>query len=66
MSHNLLNLTGSTEQDILELIELANSFKSGDLHEYRHENLFPDKKVASIFSEPSTRTKLSFEIALVI
>ena len=31
MSHNLLNLTGSTEQDILELIELANSFKSGDL-----------------------------------
>ena len=24
---------------------------------------FPDKKVASIFSEPSTRTKLSFEIA---
>ncbi|MDB4094994.1 aspartate carbamoyltransferase catalytic subunit, partial [Gammaproteobacteria bacterium] len=63
MSHNLLNLTGSTEQDILELIELANSFKSGDLHEYRHENLFPDKKVASIFSEPSTRTKLSFEIA---
>ena len=63
MSHNLLNLTGSTEQDILELIELANSFKSGDLHEYRHENLFPDKKVASIFCEPSTRTKLSFEIA---
>ena len=63
MSHNLLNLTGSTEQDILDLIELANSFKSGDLNEYRHENLFPDKKVASFFSEPSTRTKLSFEIA---
>ena len=63
MSHNLLNLTGSTEQDILELIELANSFKSGDLNEYRLENLFPDKKVASFFSEPSTRTKLSFEIA---
>ena len=51
------------EQDILELIELANNFKSEDLIEYRHENLFPDKKVASIFCEPSTRTKLSFEIA---
>ena len=63
MSHNLLNLTGLKEQDILELIELANNFKSEDLIEYRHENLFPDKKVASIFSEPSTRTKLSFEIA---
>ena len=63
MSQNLLNLAHLEEQDILELIELANNFKSEDLIEYRHENLFPDKKVASIFCEPSTRTKLSFEIA---
>ncbi len=63
MSQNLLNLAHLSEQDIQELIELANNFKSEDLVEYRHENLFPDKKVASIFSEPSTRTKLSFEIA---
>ena len=64
MSQNLLNLSHLKEQDILELIELANNFKSEDLIEYRHENLFPDKKVASIFCEPSTRTKLSFEIAV--
>jgi len=63
MSQNLLNLSHLKEQDILELIELANNFKSEGLIEYRHENLFPDKKVASIFCEPSTRTKLSFEIA---
>ena len=63
MSHNLLNLADLKQQDILGLIELANNFKSEDSIEYRHENLFPDKKVASIFSEPSTRTKLSFEIA---
>ena len=63
MSQNLLNLAHLKEQDILELMKLANSFKSEDLIEYRHENLFPDKKVASIFCEPSTRTKLSFEIA---
>jgi aspartate carbamoyltransferase catalytic subunit len=63
MSQNLLNLAHLKEQDILKLIELANNFKSEDLIEYRHENLFPDKKVASIFCEPSTRTKLSFEIA---
>ena len=63
MSKNLLNLAHLSEQDIQELIELANNFKSEDLIEYRHENLFPDKKVASIFCEPSTRTKLSFEIA---
>ena len=63
MSQNLLNLADLKEQDILKLIELANNFKSEDLIEYRHENLFPDKKVASIFCEPSTRTKLSFEMA---
>jgi len=63
MSQNLLNLSHLKEQDILELIELANNFKSEDLIEYRHENLFPDKKVASIFCEPSTRTKLSFDMA---
>ena len=63
MTQNLLNLNHLTAQDIQELIELANNFKSDDLIQYRHENLFPDKKVASIFCEPSTRTKLSFEIA---
>ena len=63
MSQNLLNLAHLKEQDILELMKLAINFKSEDLIEYRHENLFPDKKVASIFCEPSTRTKLSFEIA---
>jgi len=63
MSQNLLNLAHLKEQDILKLIELANNFKSEGLIEYRHENLFPDKKVASIFCEPSTRTKLYFEIA---
>jgi aspartate carbamoyltransferase catalytic subunit len=63
MSQNLLNLAHFTEKDIVELIDLANNFKSGDLNEYRHEDIFSDKKVVSIFSEPSTRTKLSFEIA---
>ena len=63
MSQNLLNLADFTEKDILELIDLANNFQTNDPVGYRHENLFPDKKVASIFCEPSTRTKLSFEIA---
>ena len=63
MSQNLLNLADFTEKDILELIDLANNFQTDDPTGYRHENIFPDKKVASIFCEPSTRTKLSFEIA---
>ena len=60
---NLINFSDLTKKDIYDLIELANNFKSEDSLDYRNENLFPDKKIASIFCEPSTRTKLSFEIA---
>ena len=63
MSKNLINLSTFTKKEILSLIDLANNFKSEDALEYCHENIFPDKTVASIFCEPSTRTKLSFEIA---
>ena len=63
MSKNLINFSDLTKTDIFDLIELANNFKSEDSLDYRSENLFPDKKIVSIFCEPSTRTKLSFEIA---
>ena len=63
MSKNLINFSDITKKDIFDLIELANNFKSEDSLDYRSENLFPDKKIISIFCEPSTRTKLSFEIA---
>ena len=63
MSRNLVNLADLNKKDILDLIELANNFKSENLLDYRNENLFPDKKIVSMFCEPSTRTKLSFEIA---
>ena len=63
MSKNLINVSELSKKDILDLIELANNFKSEDCLDYRNENLFPDKKIVSIFCEPSTRTKLSFEIA---
>ena len=63
MYKNLINFSDLTKKDIYDLIELANNFKSEDSLDYRNENLFPDKKIASIFCEPSTRTKLSFEIA---
>ena len=63
MSKNLINFTDLRKKDVFDLIELANNFKSEDSLDYRSENLFPDKKIVSIFCEPSTRTKLSFEIA---
>ena len=63
MSKNLINFSDLTKKDIFDLIELANNFKSEDFLDYQNENLFPDKKIVSMFCESSTRTKLSFEIA---
>ena len=63
MSKNLINFSDLTKKDIFDFIELANNFKSDDSLNYRDENLFPDKKIVSVFCEPSTRTKLSFQIA---
>jgi aspartate carbamoyltransferase catalytic subunit len=63
MSKNLINFSDLTKKEIFDLIELANNFKSEGSQDYRNEDLFPDKKIVSLFCEPSTRTKLSFEIA---
>ena len=62
MNRNLLSLNDLSKKEILELIEFAKNFKLED-GSFRKENLFPDKTVANVFCEPSTRTKSSFEIA---
>ena len=56
MSRNLINFSDLAKKDIYDLIELANNFKSEEALDYRNENLFPDKKIVSMFCEPSTRT----------
>jgi len=63
MSKNLINFSDLTKKEIFDLIKLAHNFKSEGSQDYRNEDLFPDKKIVSLFCEPSTRTKLSFEIA---
>src|SRR5210317_124427 len=62
MNKNLLSLNDLSKKEILELIEFAKNFKLEDGF-FRKENLFPDKTIANVFCEPSTRTKSSFEIA---
>ena len=62
MSKNLLSISDLSKKEILDLIEFAKNFKQDD-GSYRKENLFPDKTIANVFCEPSTRTKSSFEIA---
>ena len=62
MANNLLSINDLSKKEILDLIEFANNFfnEEGD---FRRESLFPDKTIANVFCEPSTRTKSSFAIA---
>ena len=62
MANNLLSINDLSKKDILDLIEFSNNFIDGEGN-FRKENLFPDKIVANVFCEPSTRTKSSFAIA---
>ena len=62
MNKNLLSISDVSKKEILDLIEFAKNFKQDD-GSFRKENLFPDKTIANVFCEPSTRTKSSFEIA---
>ena len=62
MAKNLLSINDLTKDEILELINFSNSFID-DEGNFRKENLFPDKIVANVFFEPSTRTKMSFAVA---
>ena len=62
MADNLLSINDLSKKEILELIEFANNFFN-DEGSFRRESLFPDKTIANVFCEPSTRTKSSFEIA---
>ena len=61
MKH-LTSLKELSKVEILELLDLADNFIDSEGF-IRRDPLFPDKKVINIFCEPSTRTKISFEIA---
>ena len=62
MSNNLLSINDLSKKEILDLIDFAKNFKQDD-GSFRKENLFPDKTIANVFCEPSTRTKSSLFIA---
>ena len=61
MKH-LTSLKELSKDEILEFLDLADNFIDSEGF-IRRDLLFPDKKVVNIFCEPSTRTKISFEIA---
>ena len=62
MANNLLSINDLSKKEILEIIEFANNFFN-DEGSFRRESLFPDKTIANVFCEPSTRTRSSFAIA---
>ena len=62
MVKNLLSINDLTKKEILDLINFSNNFIDEEGN-FRKEDLFPDKTVANIFCEPSTRTKMSFAVA---
>ena len=62
MNRNLIALSDLSKKEILDLISFAEKFINED-GTFKKESLFPDKTIANIFCEPSTRTKSSFEIA---
>lgn len=59
---HLTSLKVLSKDEILELLDLADNFIDTE-GSIRRDPLFPDKKIVNIFCEPSTRTKISFEIA---
>lgn len=62
MAKDLISINDLTKKEILDLINFSNNFIDEEGN-FRKEDLFPDKTVANVFFEPSTRTKMSFAVA---
>ena len=58
MPRNLISIQDFSKDEILEVLKMAAEFEKNP-----SQPIFRDKIVASIFFEPSTRTRLSFETA---
>ena len=59
---NLINITDLTVEEIDQLIEVADDIVANHAE---YENICAHKKLATLFFEPSTRTRLSFEAAML-
>jgi aspartate carbamoyltransferase catalytic subunit len=57
---SLVSITDYTKDEYLQILSLAEKFEKNPSH-----NILKDKVVATLFFEPSTRTRLSFESAVL-
>ncbi len=60
MAKHFLTLNDFSSEEILKLINTAEKVKSGNVK----PNVLGDKNIAAIFEKPSTRTRVSFEVAV--
>jgi aspartate carbamoyltransferase catalytic subunit len=58
-NRSLVSISDYSKEDILHILELAADFEANP-----NQPLMRDKVVASLFFEPSTRTRLSFDTAI--
>jgi len=58
-NRSLVSITDYSKDDYLEVLDRAAEFEANPI-----QNLLSDKLVATLFFEPSTRTRLSFETAI--
>jgi aspartate carbamoyltransferase catalytic subunit len=66
---SLISITDLTKEEIIRIMELAAEFErdltgSGDVHGAKSSGLLGGRVIATLFFEPSTRTRLSFESAI--
>lgn len=57
---NMISLRDMTTKDLWRIVERAGEVKAG-----KHTDCLKNKTIASLFFEPSTRTRLSFESAVL-
>ena len=58
-NRSLVSITDYNKDDYLEILDRAAKFEANPI-----QNLLSDRLVATLFFEPSTRTRLSFETAV--
>ncbi len=58
-NRSLVSINDFSKEDILQILQLAEDFEN-----HPNQTLLRDKVVATLFFEPSTRTRLSFEAAI--
>ena len=56
---SLISITDYRKEDVLSVLDLAEEFELN-----KHKDILKGKVVATLFFEPSTRTRLSFETAV--